>query len=284
VKSIEGGHVRQQAIDEPVGPENQRIKHASVAEIEPFTIDMGLAGSGDIIRWIQASWRKEFNRRNGQITHANFDLNRTYEHEFFDALISEATFPALDTLAKEAAFMKVKILPERVVSKKKQSDTKLGGTVTQKQKLWSPNRFRLSIDGIDEMIHTNKIEAFTIKQGVKKFYIGEDRFPQIEPTKVEFPNLIGTISMEFADKLFDWYDDYVVKGQNDKDAQKTGSIEFLGPQQDKKTLFTINLYEVGLLNVQITQSAGNADQIKRVKFEMYVGKMDISGTGNLGLE
>ena len=48
-------------------------------------------------------------------------------------------------------------------------------------------------------------------------------------------------------------------------------------------LFRINLYEIGLGHCQIPQSTANADQIKRVKFELYVGRMDIDGKG-MGFE
>jgi tail tube protein gp19 len=284
LKSVEGGYVRTQPINEPIGPDNQQIKHSTLADIEPFTVDCGFAGAGDVIRWIQASWRKDFNRRNGQITHADFDLKKTFEHEFYDALISETTFPALDGSSKDAAFMKIKIQPERVVTKAlKGGGAKIAGTITKKQKLWTPSSFRLNIDGIDEMKFTNKLDSFTIKQGIKKFYTGEDRFPQIEPTKIEFPNLTGTIAVTYADKLLEWYDDYVVKGQSDTKAQKTGSLEFLSPDK-KQTIFSINLYEIGLTHCQILPSQANADQIKRIKFEMYCGRMDIDGSGNLGLE
>ncbi len=282
LKSVDGGYVRASTVEEPVGPENARIKHTSVVDIEPFSIDFGIAGANDVLLWIQASWRKQFNRRNGQITHANFDLFRTFEHEFYDALIAETTFPALDGSSKDAAFMKIKIQPERVLSKKS-GGGRVQGNLGSKQKLWTPSSFRLNIDGIDEMKFANKIESFTIKQGIKKLYTGEDRFPQIEPTKIEFPNITGTISLEYADKLLTWYDRYVVKGQNDVKAQKTGSIEFLSPDK-KSTLFAINLYEIGLHHASVTQSSANADQIKRVKFELYVGRMDIDGAGSLGME
>ena len=285
LKSVDGGFVKASTIDEPIGPNNNRIKHTSVADIEPFSIDCGISGANDILRWIQSSWRQEFNRRNGQITHANFDLKRTFEHQFYDALIAETTFPTLDGSSKDAAFLKVKIQPERVMS------TKLPGTggapvqanMGSKQKLWTPASFRLNIDGLDEMKYANKVDSFTIKQGIKKFYTGEDRFPQIEPTKVDFPNITGTISLEFADRLLKWYDDYVVKGKADLKQQKSGSIEFLAPDK-KSTIFAINLYEVGLQHAQITQSSANADQIKRVKFELYVGRMDLDGSGGLGME
>jgi hypothetical protein len=279
LRSVEGGHMRTKPIDEPIGPENIHIKHSSVAEIEPFSIEMGLAGSGDVLRWIQASWRKEFNRRNGQITHANFDLQRTFEHEFSDALIEETTFPALDTTSKDAAYLKVKVQPERVVSRKGGSG-QLGGTLTDKHKLWTPAAFRFNIDGIDEARFTSKIEQLTIKQGIKKFYTGEDRLPQIEPTKIEFPNIVGSISLEYADKLLEWYDEYVVKGMTDTRAQKTGSIEFLSPDR-KRTLFEITLDEMGIVHAQIVQAKGNEPQLKRLQFEIYVGRMDIQGS--LGL-
>ena len=65
------------------------------------------------MKWIQGSWRKEFGRRNGQITHADFNLNKQVEHEFYEALITETTFPTLDGGSKDAAYLKVKLQPER---------------------------------------------------------------------------------------------------------------------------------------------------------------------------
>jgi hypothetical protein len=283
IKTVEGGYARRSIVDEPIGPDLNRIKHTAVLDIEPMTCECGIAGLGDVLRWIQASWRKEFNRRSGQITHANFDLNPTFEHEFFDALIQETTFPALDGGAREAAFMKIKFQPERVKHRKVSSKNKVRPITGSKQKLWTPSSFRFSIDGIDEMKFTNKVDAFTVKQGVKKFWMGEPDHPQIEPTKLEFPNITGTIALEYADKLLEWYASYIVKGQNDKKAQKSGMIEFLDPSKTK-TIFAINLYEMGIAHLQVIGSTANQDAIKRVKFELYCGRMDIDGGQQLGLE
>jgi len=282
LKTVDGGYVKAALVDEPIGPHNVRIKHTSTVDIEPFSVDFGISGANDVLKWIQASWRKEFSRRNGQITHANFDLKKTFEHQFFDALITETTFPTLDGASRDAAYLKIKVQPERVLSKKAAGE-QLKSQMGSKQKLWMCSGFRLNIDGIDEVKYTNKIESFTIKQGIKKLYTGEDRFPQIEPTKIEFPNIVGTISLEFADALLAWYESYIVKGQADPKAQKTGSLEFLSPNR-KDVLFRINLYEVGLHHLALQQSHANSEQIKRVKFELYVGRMDIDGSGPLGME
>jgi hypothetical protein len=281
LKSIDGGHVRAALIDEPIGPENLHVKHTSTVEIEPISVEFGISGAGDILKWIQASWKKDWSRRNGEITHANFDLKSTYSHQFLNALITETTFPALDGASREAAYMKMKFLPEVVITTKQSGPPLPPGGATN-QKTWIPSAFRLTLDGMDELQYTNKIESFTIKQGVKKLYTGQERFPQIEPTKIEFPNLVGTIALEYADKLLEWGNTYIRKGQRDTSAQKTGQLEFLSPDR-KTTLFRINLYEVGLHNLQVMQSTANSDQIKRAKYELYVGYMELDGKG-LGVD
>lgn len=282
LKSVEGGFMKAQLIDEPVGPTHEHVKHTSVVEIDPFTIDFGISGANDILRWIQGSWNRQYGRRNGTVSHANFNLKKTFEHEFREALITETSFPALDGSSKEAAYMKIKVQPEFVRTKKLPGSEMAKGSLGKKQKMWMASGFRLNIDGIDEMKYTNKIDAFTIKQGIKKFYVGQERLPQIEPTKIEFPHIVGTIALEYSDKLLEWHEKYVQKGQSDPKAQKTGSLEFLSPQRDK-TIFSINLYEVGIMALQVLPSQANQDQIKRVKFELYVGRMDLDGQ-YLGLE
>ncbi len=282
LKAVDGGHVKTAVMDEPIGPENMRIKHGSVVEIEPITIDLGLSGASDVLKWIQNSWRKEFSRRNGQITHADFDLYKTYEHEFFDALIAETVFPALDGGSKDAAYLKIKVQPERIVTKKVQGGSRVNSNLGEKQKMWTASSFRLKIDTIPEFEYTNKIESFTIKQGIKKLYTGEDRFPQIEPTKIEFPHIIGTLAAHYVEALQKWHDASNLVGTADPKVQKHGSIEFLGPKN--QVLFRIELYEVGLVHLSMTPSTAGSDQIKRMKFEMYVGRMDLDGQGVLGLE
>ena len=283
VKSVDGGNAKASPVDEAIGTHNERIKSISTLDIEPFTLETGISGGKDILKWVQSSWDKKYTRRNGQITHANFNLERTFEHEFFDALLTEVTFPTLDGAAKDTAYLKTKIQPERVAQRKVAPGAKVDPTGGIKQKMWTANSFRFEIDGIDEMQYANKIESFTVKQGVKKMYTGEYRFPQLEPTKLEFPNIVGTIAMEHAGKLLEWHELYTMKGQSEPAAQKTGVIEYLAPNK-KDILFSINLMEVGLHSLQVVQSQANQDAIKRVKFELFVGQMKLDGGGALGMD
>ena len=115
--------------------------------------------------------------------------------------------------------------------------------------------------------YTNKIEAFTIKQGVKKSFVGEHRFPEIEPTKIEFPHIVGTIGLDYADDLLKWRDRYHRDGGDEPGNQHTGELEFLAPDK-KTTIFSISLWEVGLHKLALQQSQANQDSMKRVKFEL----------------
>jgi hypothetical protein len=60
------------------------------------------------------------------------------------------------------------------------------------------------------------------------------------------------------------------------ESEHTGALEFLGPDK-KEVLFTINMSEMGIHKLQLQQSQANQDSIKRVKYELYVGKMQLDG-------
>jgi hypothetical protein len=283
VKSVNGGWTRANVTDDPRGPDPDRVKQISSVDIDPIEIEFGLAGAGDMLAWIQGSWSRKYSRRNGQITHADFDLKSTLEHEFFEALVTETTFPTLDGSAKDGGYLKCKLQPERVVTKTLSSPgPQISGAQSPKQKLWTPAAFRFHIDGIDEMVAVNKIDSFTIKQGIKKFYTGDGRFPHVEPTNITFPNITGTISLQYTKPLLKWHNDYInqIHGTKDPKAQRSGAIEFLAPDRNK-VIFRINLYEVGLLHVGVEPSQANQEGIKRAKFELYVHKMDLD-TGAFG--
>jgi hypothetical protein len=276
LKNVSGGWVKAQAIDDGLATNSGRIKHLGPVEIDPISVEFGLSGADPVLKWIQGSWNRKWTRRNGQITHADFNLKQTFEHEFYDALVLETTFPTLDATSKDAAHLKCKFLPEAVRTLQSSKGPQIQGNFTVKQKFWSPSSFCLRIDQFDGMEHTSKIDAMTIKQGIKKLHTGKDRFPQIEPTKLEFPNIVGYISLGYAKRLLQWHNEYVFTGDKDPRAQLSGTIDFLSPDRSK-AIYSISFYEAGLISANIEDAQANVDQIKRVKFEMFVGRMELTG-------
>jgi len=284
LRSVEGGNVKVSVGDASIGNDNFHIKSGVVNEIEPLSIEFGMASAGGMLKWIQQSWRKSWTTRNGQVTHADFNMNATVEHQFTGALIAETSFPTLDGKSTEAAMMKCRLQPQGVLRNQVAGNGfKLGAQLSQKQKSWSPARFRMNIDGYDGFQHANKIDGFTIKQEITKMYSGVDRYPQIAPSGLTFPNISGTVAESKAGQILQWFNKVSNEGMLEAQAQTSGSIEFLAPDLST-VLFRLNLYEVGILYAGNEAAQANSDTIKRVKFELFVGRMDLDGESANGLD
>lgn len=280
LKSVDGGGVKGSVTEENVGPDSFQLKHVATVEIEPLSFEIGMSASSPVFQWIQDSWKRKFSRRNGEVVHADFNLSSVLEQPFEDALISEVTFPALDGSDKNPAYLNVKLLPERI-KLVPGNGRKLQGEETPKQKLWTPSSFRLDIDGVD-CRHVNKIDSFTVKQKIKPLYTGKNRYPELEPTGVEFPKLNLTVAAAYAGGFIEWYNKLVVEGDQDPRQQKTGSIDFLDPSTNQE-IFSVQLNKIGINHLTIEKSEANAESIKRCKIELFVESMDLNiGASGLG--
>ena len=276
IKSVDGGGVKAEIVTENVGVDDMSFRHTSTVATETINLQVAVSAAKPILQWIKDSWNHEFARKNGSIIHADFNLDGRLEQSFLDALITEVGFPALDGSAKDAAYLTVKIHPEKL--EVKSNSEKLQAVEGVKAKLWLPSMFKLHIEGLD-CSKVNKIDAITVKQKVTQLYFGTQRHPELEPTGIEFPNITITMAAAFADDFVKWHNDFVVKGAKDPEQEKQGYIEFLDPQ-GTTTLFTINLNNVGIHNLQIDKSEANAEDIKRIKVELYVDSMDLEfGSG-----
>jgi hypothetical protein len=129
------------------------------------------------------------------------------------------------------------------------------------------------IQGVD-CSYVNRIDSFTVTQKVKPLYLGTQRFPELEPTGIDFSNLTVYIAAEHAQDFEDWYQETVVAGTQDTTAERPGYIEFLGPDNDT-VLFTINLNELGIHRMSLEKSEANAESIKRYKIELYLETMEL---------
>ncbi len=281
IKSIEGGYPKMNSVDEQVGGDNMRIKHATSTEVDPITIEVGMSQTDFLLKWVKDSWEKKFARYSGSIVSGNFDYKAQLEQWFYDSLITETTFPTLDASSKDALYLKVKLQPERV-DFRQGDDHVLAFAHSSKQKLWSAAAFRLVIDGIDTR-HVNKIDSFTIKQGVKPVAPGPSRFAQYEPTKIDFPDLSFHMSSKHSGEVYNWYHDVVIKGKKDPLAERNGAIEFLDTSR-KEVLLRVVLKDVGIKQWTRPKMEANQDAIARCKVDLFVGAMELDGDARLGLE
>lgn len=281
LKSFEGGLGKGNVVEEALGTGVQMVKHISTVDIEPMSIEVGMQDAMSLLAWIQQSWNKNYARKDGHLLHADFNMKNALEFWFYNALITEATFPALDAAGKEAAQLKVKMQPETI--KLMNGDSKRINPQSNgfsKQKLWNISCFQFELEGHD-VSTVSKIDSFTVKQGVKAYHTGRDRYAHWEPTKLTFPDLAIYLSAAHAGDMRAWYQK-MIDGAKDPGMQTTGAIKFLAPNK-RDIVFQIHLDGVGIKSWTIDKSE-RQDQPKRVKVELFVSSMTLDMTGTLAFQ
>jgi phage tail-like protein len=269
--SAEGGMPNTEVVMEKLGPDHELHKHISGLKYEDLTITFGTGMSSNFWKWIQASFDRDYTRKNGAIVAADYNYKETSRLSFYQALCSELTFPGLDASSKDPCRVTCKVTPEytkmQLTPKGSKQDYVSDNKDQNKQHRWSPANFRLNIDGTD-CSRVFKVEPITLRQKIIDFQVGEDRMLQKEPVQIEYPNLAITLPESHSHEFFDWYNDFVVDGNCSEDKERTATLEYLNPSLDK-VLFTLHFDRLGIFKVSPDKYEGGSETIRRVKFEMY---------------
>jgi hypothetical protein len=271
VKSVDGGAISAEVIKETIGPTAYVKKHIGPPRYEDFTTEIGLWMAPAVYDWITASLKMNYQRKNGSIVAYDFNLEARSEREFFNALITEVTFPKMDGASKDQCYMTVKFSPEFTRMKKASGKATLP-PVRASQEMWLASNFRLEIAGLD-CARVSAVESFTIKQTAVSDDIGDARDQFKEPGRIEFPNLTITLAETGAQTWIDWFDDFVVKGNNGEDREKTGSLIFLSPNRQTE-IGRVNFFNMGIFKMAATKGDANEEQIRRVTAQLYCERME----------
>jgi hypothetical protein len=271
VKSVRGGDVSAEVIEEQAGPSHFVKKHIGPPRYEEFAVQIDFTLAHAVYDWIASSWAMNYQRKDGSIVAADYALTAKSERQFFHALLTGVTFPACDAAAKDAAYLTVKFAPE--YTKTAKAGGKLSAPVAQKQKAWIASHFRLELDGLD-CTKVSSIDSFTVKQSVTTDDIGDARDYLKEPGKIDFPNLAVTLAEAAAATWQAWFDDFVLKGNNDDSKEKSGAIIFLATDL-KSELARVNLYNVGIFALRHKPQSAATDTVRRVTAELYCERMEL---------
>jgi T4-like virus tail tube protein gp19 len=268
LKSVDGGEIVAEVVVEPIGQEPFAKKHLGGVRYEELVLGLDLGTAGSVFAWVAESWNGQAKSRDGAVVETDAKLAPQARREFRHALITETTIPTLDAASKTPAQLTVKLAPEEITRKK--AGGAAGQKVGAKQKQWLASNFRLELDGLETKA-VSKIDAFTVKQTVAADDVGDVRISRREPGKLEFPNLRITFGQASLQSWSDWFDDFVVKGENTDDKEKNGAIVFLDATL-KQELGRIELKNVGIFALRRQPST---DQVARVTAELYVESMEL---------
>jgi len=274
---VTGGSIYAEFATEKIGIDHLARKHLAGVRYEDIALEVGVGMSARFYDWIKESLQPgKLSRKDGTIYVCDYDHHPRGSLAFTHALISELSFPALDAASKDAAKLTVKLAPELIRSSRtppKADGTKLTVTKQQQQKKWLPSNFKLEIDGLD-CTHVNKVGPLVARRAVVERAVGELRDYETEPSHWDFGNVTVTLPQSHAEGWHQWHEDFVIKGENGEDREKSGSLVYLTP--DLKTeLFRIKLSHLGIFRLHEDAAETGSEQIHRIEAEMYCEQMEL---------
>lgn len=280
VQNVRGGHATSDVVTEKMGPDHILRKHIAGVKYEEIALKVGTGMSKAFYDWIKSTFARAYGRVDGAIQTCTYDLKEQSRLEFFQALISEIGFPALDAASKDAALLTLKFQPETTRMKPGSKAAVSGLPAKTRPKPWLLSNFRLKIDGLD-CTRVSKIGALVVAQKNSLHAVGELRDYQTEPTSVEIPNLVVTLAESHAKEFYDWHEDFVIRGNNGEDKTKGGTLEYLSPDLHD-ALFTLKFSHAGIFKLDQEEATAGSESIQRVTAELYLEDMTFEHHASVG--
>ena len=238
-------------------------------------IDLALGSNMGMLthQWLENTLNKSYSRKNGSISVEDRSKKAIRTIEFINALVESIVLPYLDKASKSSESLKVRLIPE---------DLKMGNTgekLDQKTAIrygtspqpFDTGHFKLTITGLAaECAAVSKIDSITIKQGTKIHSVGDQRSPQIEPTKLDESNLVIKLPASSAQGFLDWYQKSVDSRATDT---RSGSLEYFA-HGSKSSQFTLNFDGLGLISASVLKD-GASDAHRNIKCELYYNSVTL---------
>ena len=230
-----------------------------------ISLKRGRTDAPQLNAWIRDSLEGRPEGVNGSIVGANENFKIFTRTDFFNALITEVGFPALDAASKDAAKMTIKFQPEHT-----RTATTGGGSLASGPPVhekWLVSNFKLTINGMNTSFVTS-VDAINIKLN---FAAGNaDRGPHL--ASIDAPNMKIRIPESHAQDFVSWHQDFVINGNNSTENEKVGSLSFLSP--DLKTeFFRLDLSGLGIFALDADPLTLAGDSVRHVTAQLYCDKM-----------
>jgi phage tail-like protein len=246
-----GGTAKGEVVTEHSADSSRTRKHIASVKYQDMVLKCGTGMSRDFYEWLGGTFAGTPSRRTGAVIGLDHNQAPTARLDFRDALVISLSLPELDASSKDSAYLTVSISPESTFRSEPGTKAEMGVYVSALPKAWNAGNFRLKIDGFEtECARVTHIDSLTLGRKLAEDNVGNFRTPIKVPTSVEFPNLYIRLPETSADKLYKWYEGFIVEGRSD---EKSGSLEFFAPSLSQ-AYFGLDF--TGLGPFQVTGSSG----------------------------
>jgi hypothetical protein len=260
---VSGGAAHAEVITETTGR-----KHIGAVRYDDIVLGCGAGMSKAFYDWVgdASNLSSGVHHKHGALLSCDFDGKLMSRLDWLDGLITAVSFPALDAASKDTAALTVKIAPG--VTRSRQGDGSRVSLALNRPAIWLGANFRLSIDGLDEACkHVTRIEPISITRQLISEAAGDLRPSSNVIGRVSMGDLVVTLPEARAQKFYDWFEEFVTRGNNSGHMEKNGTLELLSPNLSS-TLFSLKFSHLGIYSITAASKLPGAE-IRKVTVKMY---------------
>ena len=269
VKSVVGGNVRGQVRRDASVPGLRPRKRVETLTYEPFAVQVGLDGTGGLLKWLSDSLEHGSVLKGGEVHTTDDEYRSLTVRQFFSGVIREAEIPACDANSEEVNHISLKIEPQGLrlqVGRREKLE------VAEEKKPWIAANFRVGVDGLPSQ-RVLKVDPLVWKQSspVQSRSVA----PEIDSpgnAVVDVPNVRMTISMSDVDPWLNWVNEFLMSGNVGVPQERTGQIDLLAPDQ-QEVLAQVDLLGLGPVSLDVGELSASPEAQYKFTVEMYCQDM-----------
>lgn len=229
-----GGTAAADVIEVVIGSALTPFRHLGNPHFEPIELSFAPQQCSPLYGWISATLGGSYEPKRGAIQTTDASGRVRWQIEFFDALVSRVTLPATGAQGDDAMI--------NVALAADYARLNFPGGRVALPAVQAPASVRTVLSLVDLPTVEVQLELITI--AIEFAASPDPRDHELEPSRIEFPNLKLTIPDDALVPFLWWHSDFVVSGNNDQGSEKSGSIAYLS--QSGQPLMTLDLSGVGI--------------------------------------
>jgi hypothetical protein len=264
VERYAGGEPFAEVVSEPGGLLPYAKKHIGELHFADLEAQVGLEAHPALFRWIRDAWFGDPARDSVALDAPDGTETTMRRIEMAHACLHEVVLPALDSGSRERRFLTLRIAPRGV----RRARVPRRPAPDREERQFYAHNFSIEVDGLD-CSGVRGMDAMTVhaelpdETGARK-------------TVLVFPDIHLHVDADGADPFHEWFEDFVIGGNNDDDKERSGTITYLDPLLTEP-VGVLLLHHLGIYRVADEPPAPSGQQ--RVRVDLYCERMELSPTG-----
>ena len=270
VERYSGGDPYAEVINEPGGMLPYAKKHLGPLHFADLDAQVALDAHPLLLNWIRDAWFGKPSRDRVTLESPDSNGQTTRGLQLAHPRLRVVTLPGLDTTSREKRYLTLSFAPGGV--------ERITGKVTpgeeREEREFRAQNFHIDISGLDcsgilqvdpiavqvELPADDEPMPMFTSRGTKRTSI------------LVFPDLHLHLDAEKADSFREWFESFVISGNNDDEQERDGAITYMEPLGD--SLAMLRLFHIGIY--RITDEPALATGPARVRVDLYCERMEFA--------